>query len=569
MYHPDGKLEHLGRIDTQVKIRGLRVELGEIESNICAFDGVTNAAVVIVNYDRKDFLCAFYQSLMEIDESAIKASLSKVVPSYMVPNLFIRLNSFPMTSSGKIARGVLTKYDISGLIEAEEYKAPETELQKMLCKEFEGLLKISPVSINLDFFGAGGNSIHVIEMLAHLPEEFHLSAKDIYDNPTVESLALHIEHSGKESSNQILNAKKQTHRYPKLVMKSLKTTNCCLFTGATGYLGSHLLMEYLTNSDGKAYCIVRGTDITESRQRLIDTMNFYFGEQLVKSVITRIVIVCGDITQLELGLSNELYQRLINEIEAVYHSAADVRHFTRYEDSYAVNVLGTRNMIDLCKAASVTLHHMSTISVSGIGMCSQTQENIIFNEQSFDIGQNYSENTYIHTKYLAEDIIYDAVEKGLSASIYRLGNISERHSDGVFQKNSDSNAFYIREMAIKKLNAISEFFRNVLIDKSYVDECATAIFALSKRSSCGVYHISNPNLVSLYDYFVKKYPEIRVIDNDAFLKLPSEAAKTDSPCAILQVYLNMMLNSSKHHMEVSCWNTVDILKNEYSFEWSK
>ena len=215
------------------------------------------------------------------------------------------------------------------------------------------------------------------------------------------------------------------------------------------------------------------------------------------------------------------------------------------------------------------MHHMSTISVSGIGMCSQTQDNITFDEQSFDIGQNYSENTYIHTKYLAEDIIYDAVENGLSASIYRLGNISERHSDGVFQKNSDSNAFYMRETAIKKLNAISEFFRNVLIDKSYVDECATAIFALSKRSSCGVYHISNPNLVSLYDYFVKKYPEIRVIDNDAFLKLLSEAAKTDSPCAILQVYLNMMLNSSKHHMEVSCWNTVGILKTEYSFEWSK
>lgn len=192
-YRPDGKLECLGRIDSQVKIRGLRVELGEIESNICAFDGITNTAVVIVKHDGKDFLCAFYQSTLEIDEAELKATLAKVMPNYMIPNLFIRLESFPMTSSGKIARGVLAKYDISGLTASEEYKAPETELQELLCKEYERLLKISPISINLDFFGAGGNSIHVIEMLAHLPEEFHLSAKDIYDHPTVKALAEFIE----------------------------------------------------------------------------------------------------------------------------------------------------------------------------------------------------------------------------------------------------------------------------------------------------------------------------------------------------------------------------------------
>ena len=112
LIRPNGVIEHLGRIDTQVKIRGLRVELGEIESNICAFDGITNTAVGIVKHDGKDFLCAFYQSPLEIDEVELKATLAKVMPNYMIPNLFIRLESFPMTSSGKIARGVLAKYDI-------------------------------------------------------------------------------------------------------------------------------------------------------------------------------------------------------------------------------------------------------------------------------------------------------------------------------------------------------------------------------------------------------------------------------------------------------------------------
>jgi len=199
LIRPNGMIEHLGRIDTQVKIRGLRVELGEIESNICEFPGITNAVVVVNKHDGKDFLCAFYQANDLINEDALKEALGAVMPNYMVPNLFICVENFPMTSSGKIARGVLEKYDITGFTVVDEYKAPATELEAELCSEFGRLLKIEQVSSNLDFFSAGGNSVHVIEMLAHLPEEYRLSAKNIYDHPTAEKLAAYIEmHADKE-----------------------------------------------------------------------------------------------------------------------------------------------------------------------------------------------------------------------------------------------------------------------------------------------------------------------------------------------------------------------------------
>lgn len=207
LFRSDGVIEPLGRMDLQIKIRGLRVELGEIESNICEYPGITNAAVVIVKQDGKEFLCAFYQSNDMVDETALKDSLGKVLPNYMVPNLFIRLDDFPMTSSGKIARSVLTKYDISSFTIAEEYTAPKTELEEKLCSEFGRLLKLERVSSNLDFFAAGGNSIHVIEILAHLPEEYHLSAKDIYDHPTAEKLAAYIEmhvEKGLETLSQLV-----------------------------------------------------------------------------------------------------------------------------------------------------------------------------------------------------------------------------------------------------------------------------------------------------------------------------------------------------------------------------
>ena len=193
LFRADGTIEPLGRMDTQVKIRGLRVELGEIESNICAFPGIANAAAVVIKRDGKDFLCAFYQANASVDELELKEKLGQVMPNYMVPNLFINLASFPMTSSGKIARGVLAKYDISSMTVTEEYKAPTTELECLICNEFKRLLKLEQVSSNLDFFAAGGNSIHVIDLLAHLPEEYHLSAKDVYDHPTAEKLAAFID----------------------------------------------------------------------------------------------------------------------------------------------------------------------------------------------------------------------------------------------------------------------------------------------------------------------------------------------------------------------------------------
>ena len=204
IFRPDGVIEPLGRIDSQVKIRGFRVELGEIESNICSFSGISNAAVVVVKHDGKEFLCAFYQSKHEVDEANLKDTLGKTLPNYMIPNLFIRVDAFPMTSSGKIARSNLAKYDISGLTVSEEFVEPTTKIEKELCAEFQRLLGIDRVSCNLDFFTAGGNSIHVIDMLSHLPSEYQLSAKDVYDHPTPKALAAYIE-GQRESSYESLS----------------------------------------------------------------------------------------------------------------------------------------------------------------------------------------------------------------------------------------------------------------------------------------------------------------------------------------------------------------------------
>lgn len=194
LFRPDGVIEPLGRLDSQVKIRGFRVELEEIESCISSNTEVSNVAVVLKKYKEKELLCAFYQAKHKIDESATKEVLSKSLPNYMIPNLFIHIDKFPMTSSGKISRRQLEMYDISAYVEADEYKAPETVLEMELCAAFRKILRLEqPAGSTLDFFESGGNSIHVIELLSQLAEKYNLTAKDVYDYSTPEKLAAHIE----------------------------------------------------------------------------------------------------------------------------------------------------------------------------------------------------------------------------------------------------------------------------------------------------------------------------------------------------------------------------------------
>ncbi|MCR5825407.1 MAG: amino acid adenylation domain-containing protein [Oscillospiraceae bacterium] len=205
LLRPDGVIEPHGRIDTQVKIRGMRVELGEIESLLCEYPGISNAAAVVLQRNGTDFLCAFYKASGAVNEASLKSSLSRFLPHHMVPNLFIPVEAFPMTPSGKISRKALAQYDISAYAAGDAYRAPASPLEAELCAEFERVLQCGRVSSTLDFFAAGGNSLHIIDMLSHLPESYRLTAKDVYANPTPAALAACI-HSRKAGDLTMFSA---------------------------------------------------------------------------------------------------------------------------------------------------------------------------------------------------------------------------------------------------------------------------------------------------------------------------------------------------------------------------
>ncbi|WP_036702562.1 AMP-binding enzyme, partial [Paenibacillus sp. OSY-SE] len=147
---PDGRLEHLGRIDHQVKIRGHRIELGEIETRLLQIPGVSEAVVtaaaIEMGTDIHHELCAYVTGNRPLAAAELRAALTASLPSYMLPTHFMQLEELPLTQNGKVDRRVLPKPSESGA--ATGYAAPRTEAEAKLALLWQEVLGASRVGIH-------------------------------------------------------------------------------------------------------------------------------------------------------------------------------------------------------------------------------------------------------------------------------------------------------------------------------------------------------------------------------------------------------------------------------------
>ncbi|MGN0613443.1 MAG: amino acid adenylation domain-containing protein, partial [Porcipelethomonas sp.] len=201
-WRADGEIEYLGRIDTQVKIRGLRIELGEIESVMSSFEGIHLTAVT----DKRDennrqYLVGYYTADTEIDEKVLRQYLSEKLPKYMVPNFFIHLDNMPMTASGKTDRKNLPLPDFSSNL--EEYVAPVTDTEKTLAEIWTEILHFDRIGRYSDFIECGGDSLAAITLLAEIEEKFGINAelKMIMEHTVLSDLAECIDNSELKSES--------------------------------------------------------------------------------------------------------------------------------------------------------------------------------------------------------------------------------------------------------------------------------------------------------------------------------------------------------------------------------
>ncbi len=167
-YLPDGNIEFLGRRDNQVKVRGFRMELDEIEHRMSEVEQVRDAAVIVKeSSDGDKRLCGYYTADCSLEPAELKRMLEEMLPYYMVPQALVHLEEMPLTVNGKIDRKNLPVPEFGGM---EEYVPPETEAQEVCVQVWEEILKISRIGVEDDFFELGGDSIKAIRMVSHLRE---------------------------------------------------------------------------------------------------------------------------------------------------------------------------------------------------------------------------------------------------------------------------------------------------------------------------------------------------------------------------------------------------------------
>ncbi|MCB1034949.1 MAG: AMP-binding protein, partial [Acidobacteria bacterium] len=189
----DGTLEFLGRRDFQVKIRGLRVEIGEIEAVLASHGAVRECAVSVHRVaSGDDRLAAYAVTSTPVEASELRDFLRQRLPDHMVPQGYVFLDALPQNANRKLDRRALPPVEGWDAGSTSEYVAPRTPLEEQLVAIFEELLQVEGIGIHHDFFAAGGHSLLATRVLARVRAIFEqeVPLRSFFENPTVHGLAV-------------------------------------------------------------------------------------------------------------------------------------------------------------------------------------------------------------------------------------------------------------------------------------------------------------------------------------------------------------------------------------------
>ena len=524
---PNGEIDIKGRIDNQIKLRGLRIEIGEIESDISNFQNIKRVVVVIKEIQNNEHLCAYFTAENEIDTDKLKEYLSKRLTQYMVPTVFVQIDEMPQTPNGKIDLKQLPKPVIES-----DYIAPETELEQRICMIYSTILDLEFVSVEANFFEIGGTSLLASKLIIELlKENYKVKYEDIFKNQTPRKLANFIlgeSDSSEDEDNQYFKNYDYT-KIDKLLSENTlenfsdgesRPLGDVLLTGVTGFLGIHILYEYIKNEDGKIYCLLRKGQFDSIEERMCDLMDYYFDEDLSYLIGNRIILIEGDIINPDSFKKFEDYP-----IDTLINSAAIVKHFAHDDYIFRVNVDGVIRGLDFAEANDIRYIQLSTISTIDVYNEGTDISDVKLDERTFYWGQDLS-NPYVKSKFLAEKLVLERALSGMDVKIIRLGNLMARHFDGIFQINFKTNAFLNNIKSIAKLQAINHGFYQNMVEFSPIDYVAKAVLLLSKTpEESRIFHCESDKLIPLGDVInvLNSYGHnINLVSTEEFKKIFKE-----------------------------------------------
>ena len=521
----DGKLISIyGRCDYIIKLRGYTLSLPFIEAVIkdkldvmhCVVDkiGETRMSESLVAYLEvpKEKQQEFYRNWdLNDDNKPSKTLLDKISPHlahYMIPSHIVIVDEIPLNKySNKLERKLLNleqvihqNITIDNIKTINDYK-----------NLWSNTLSIKPEDIDNDncFFRLGGTSLQAMLLINHL-KGFgfdKLKISDFVKNSTLSGSYSFLTNSTSNHNNDInkeiledINTLFKNLTFPKT--KYINTTSKnILITGATGFLGTHILKSLISNTHIKnIYCVVRAKDNHSAKQRIEDTLN-----KLDHSLSDKIIYLSGDISLKHFGWDSDTWNKYSNSADTVIHAAASVNLLLPYGALKSSNLHGTANILDFC--LNKKQKHLAYISTNGIY---PLHTNMTFDESKNIDWLDSLDSGYSQTKWASEKLVHMATKNGLKSTILRLGNISPEYNSYI--NESDTNWLLLQEIFRQK--KIPNTINLEMTPIAHICHILEHILQ-EEQLDKDVYNIINKNLLN--DNTLSKVLDYEIIDTKIWL----------------------------------------------------
>jgi amino acid adenylation domain-containing protein/thioester reductase-like protein len=508
-WREDGNLEVIGRADRQLKVRGFRVEPGEVENVLTGYPGIGQTAVVATTHGSGDTRLVAYYTLRNSgtrsrdpatgpSATSLRRYLRTRLPGYMVPTSFVALDRMPVAAGGEPARDALQHHATPP---GNDQSYPRTPTEAGLCHLWAKILAKEQVHLDDDFFELGGNSLLAAEMLAHTRVMFGIGADQVRPltrcllrDPSLRRFAKAVQEAraGRLTADSeaapIDFAREAELGVPvRLDAEARPNWNRpleVLLTGSTGFLGAHLLRELLAATTARVWCLVRARDASDGFRRIAGAAARY---NLGTPSDLRVVPLPGDLASPRLGLSADEFRELARSIDIIYHVGAVVNFIYPYEELHAANVAGTRELIQLAGLyRGIPVHYVSSTAVlAGLGVTGireVTEYTPLDHANRLRMG-------YVATKFVAEELLRNAGRAGLSVAVYRPMDIIGGLPAGSWNTATEMCAL-IRYMTDTGVAPDID----LLLDFVPADICAAAIRHISSLDGTTgrTYHLASP-----------------------------------------------------------------------------
>lgn len=496
-YLESGDVECTGRADDQVKIRGFRIELNDIDSNLSQHAMIRDCKTLVRRDRNEEPTLVSYvvpeqkewqrwlssQGGEDVEDDGIEMGSVKVylkkyrrmqtevrdhlksrLPVYAVPTIYIVLNKLPLNPNGKVDKPNLPFPDVAERTEEaseEDLKQWEslTDTERAVAEQWAELVRgLNPKTIRGDqsFFDLGGHSLLAQQLLLTTRKELgaDVSINTLYEFPTLAGFAAQVDKAKAGTSD---DAEGGIPAYAKSLDELMATLpgkyqsadadakaacgDLTIFlTGATGFLGSYLIKEILerTQSGIRLIAHVRGArDPAAALDRIRRSLR---GNGLWNEAWTsKLSCVVGDLSQPQLGIDDQTWKSLSQQVDVVIHNGASVHWVKRYHDMVAPNVLSTLEAMKLCNTGKPKL--FSFVSSTAVldtdyyiklsEETTRTGQGSIMEEDDMQGSRTGLGTGYGQTKWVSEQLIREAGRRGLQGTIIRPGYILGDSDSGV------------------------------------------------------------------------------------------------------------------------------------------